>query len=270
MQTKAHLLLAGCVLATLVITLGPHVSQGHAQEVHAAAQALAGERGDAGWQLSLRLGGETGAIPEVAVGRRVVLRMRRAAGGYTPWERARIVLDRLAHAARRGMDPKSIVPDLAGEEAVVRAGELLLVTADRDTARANSLSPPELALTWANNLRTSLGAPALSREEAYRAMSRGRTLTARASWYGPRFHGRRTANGEIFDQNIYTAAHRTLPFGTLVLVTNPATGRSVVVRINDRGPYIHGRSIDLSRAAARAIGMEQAGVADVELAILSR
>lgn len=93
-------------------------------------------------------------------------------------------------------------------------------------------------------------------------------MAARASWYGPRFHGRPTASGEIYDQNVYTAAHRTLPFGTLVLVTNPTTKKSVLVRINDRGPFIPGRSIDLSRAAARAIGMEQAGVADIQMAII--
>lgn len=270
MQTKTHLLWAGCVVATLMIFLGPCTAKGQVREAGAVAQALAAERGEAGWQLLLRLGGEDGTVPEVVVGGQVVLRIRRAAGGFTPEERARLVLERLAHAARRGIDPRSIVPAFDGAEAVVRAGEVLLVTADRATAQANSLSPPQLAYTWANNLRTSLGVSPLSKDEAYRAMTRGRTLTARASWYGPYFHGRRTANGEIFDQNVYTAAHRTLPFGTLVLVRNPATGRSVVVRINDRGPYIKGRSIDLSRAAARAIGMEETGVADVELAILSR
>jgi len=75
-----------------------------------------------------------------------------------------------------------------------------------------------------------------------------------ASWYGPGFHGRLTANGERFDQNALTAAHRSLPFGTRVRVTSTETGRSVVVRINDRGPFVRGRSIDLARAAARVIG----------------
>ena len=75
-----------------------------------------------------------------------------------------------------------------------------------------------------------------------------------ASWYGPGFHGRLTANGERFDQNALTAAHRSLPFGTRVRVTSTSTGRSVVVRINDRGPFVRGRSIDLARAAARVIG----------------
>ena len=88
--------------------------------------------------------------------------------------------------------------------------------------------------------------------------------SGQASWYGPGLHGRRTANGEIFNTNALTAAHRSLPFGTRVKVTNHRTGRSTVVRINDRGPYARGRIIDLSRASAEAIGLS--GVGTVSLA----
>jgi len=91
-----------------------------------------------------------------------------------------------------------------------------------------------------------------------------------ASYYGRRFHGRRTANGERFDMNAMTAAHKTLPFGTRVRVTNPRNGRSVTVRINDRGPYIRGREIDLSRAAAARLGIIQSGHARVRLDIVNR
>ena len=89
-----------------------------------------------------------------------------------------------------------------------------------------------------------------------------------ASYYGARFNGRRTASGERFDMNALTAAHKTLPFGTKVRVTNPRTGKSVVVRINDRGPYAHGREIDVSRAAAIELGLIQRGHGNVELALL--
>lgn len=89
-----------------------------------------------------------------------------------------------------------------------------------------------------------------------------------ASWYGPGFHGRRTANGERFNQNDLTAAHKTLPFNTRVRVTSLATGKSVIVKINDRGPYIRGRTIDLSAAAARTIDMQGRGVGKVKLEIL--
>ena len=89
-----------------------------------------------------------------------------------------------------------------------------------------------------------------------------------ASYYGRRFHGRQTANGERFDMNALTAAHKTLPFGSRVRVTNPRNGRSVVVRINDRGPFVRGRHIDLSRAAAEQIGIIRSGHGTVELELL--
>jgi rare lipoprotein A len=87
----------------------------------------------------------------------------------------------------------------------------------------------------------------------------------RASWYGLAHHGRKTASGEKFDMNAMTAAHPTLPFGTRVLVRNPSNGRSVIVRINDRGPYTGGRIIDLSFAAARALGIVGFGTKNVVL-----
>ena len=86
-----------------------------------------------------------------------------------------------------------------------------------------------------------------------------------ASWYGQRHHGRRTASGERFDQHALTAAHRSLPFGSRVKVTHLRSQRSVVVRINDRGPYGRGRIIDLSRAAAERLGMLRSGVAPVRV-----
>ncbi len=88
-----------------------------------------------------------------------------------------------------------------------------------------------------------------------------------ASYYGRAHDGRRTASGEIFDMNEMTAAHRSLPFGTRVRVTNLANGRQAVVRINDRGPFRRGRIIDLSYAAARKLGLVRRGVARVRVAI---
>jgi rare lipoprotein A len=86
-----------------------------------------------------------------------------------------------------------------------------------------------------------------------------------ASWYGPRFHGRRTASGERYDQHAMTAAHKTLPFGTLVRVRSLVTGKEVDVRVTDRGPFVRGRIIDVSRAAAEALGMMGVGVKQVSL-----
>lgn len=89
--------------------------------------------------------------------------------------------------------------------------------------------------------------------------------TMKASWYGPKFHGRMTANGEIYDQMALTAAHKSLKFGTLLKVTNTKNGRSVIVRINDRGPYIEGRDLDLSKGAAIELGLLKKGVARVKI-----
>lgn len=91
------------------------------------------------------------------------------------------------------------------------------------------------------------------------------TQTGVASWYGKSHHGRTTANGEKFDMEALTAAHRTLPFGTIVRVTNLSNNRSVDIRINDRGPYVAGRIIDLSARAARDLGITENGVARVRL-----
>lgn len=91
-----------------------------------------------------------------------------------------------------------------------------------------------------------------------------------ASWYGPGFHGRATASGETFDTRQLTAAHKTLPFGTVVQVRNLDNGKAVTVRINDRGPFVRRRVIDLSRAAAEAIDMIGPGVAPVELYLVER
>ena len=96
------------------------------------------------------------------------------------------------------------------------------------------------------------------RGDSWREIERGL-----ASWYGGKFHGRRTASGETFDRNALTAAHKTLPFGALVRVRHAGTGKEVVVRITDRGPFVKGRIIDLSQAAAAAIGLTRAGVAPV-------
>lgn len=103
--------------------------------------------------------------------------------------------------------------------------------------------------------------------------ARGRPERGRiavASWYGPGFNGKRTASGEIFDEDRLTAASRTLPLGSRVRVVDLSTGRSVIVRINDRGPFVHGRNIDLSRAAAARIGLRRAGVARVRVRPLMR
>jgi rare lipoprotein A len=91
-----------------------------------------------------------------------------------------------------------------------------------------------------------------------------------ASWYGEQFHGRQAANGELFDMDGLTAAHRTMPLGSVVRVVNLANGKHLHVRITDRGPYVNGRILDLSRAAAVQLGMERGGLAHVQVTIVGQ
>lgn len=267
MKTKAHLGLTASIIAMALFLGGAMVhTQGRQMPVSETAPT---ELSCESKPVILRWGdNKDQKLPEILINNCPVLRIRTAAGGYSPWERGEIVAARLNEALAGGIDPTSIMPGFENGEVVVRSETGLLVTVDQGSVNANQTPALYLASAWANNIRTSLGVEPLEIEQTLKMISRGRSITARASWYGSRFHGRPTASGEIYNQNIYTAAHRTLPFGTLVLVTNPTSGKSVLVRINDRGPFIAGRSIDLSRAAARAIGMEEAGVADVEIAVV--
>lgn len=113
-----------------------------------------------------------------------------------------------------------------------------------------------------------VGAAACSRLPSPSASPSGEAEVGLASWYGPEFHGRSTSSGEVFDMNDMTAAHRSLPFGTYVMVTNLDNDRTAVVRINDRGPFVKGRVIDLSYAAARVLGVYGPGTARVRLEVL--
>lgn len=197
-----------------------------------------------------------------------------------PQQRANEVLARLQSLAVDG-DASNIEARWNNDDKTfeVAWGDEYLVTIDDQTMLPDTTSnPSEDALQIANRLRRLLGdAPPLARIEglpepaapANRVGIVTSTLSGVASWYGPGFHGRRSASGEVFNQNALTAAHRTLPFGTQVRVTNLSTGRSVVVRINDRGPFGHGRVIDLSAAAAAQIGLQASGVGRVQLEVLS-
>lgn len=114
-----------------------------------------------------------------------------------------------------------------------------------------------------------LGFLALAPMVAFGKADQGRVQQGVASLYSDSFHGRKTASGERYDRTALTAAHKTLPIGTEVRVTRVKTGDSVVVRINDRGPFIKGRIIDLSREAARELGMVKKGVVKVRVEVLN-
>jgi rare lipoprotein A len=123
----------------------------------------------------------------------------------------------------------SVVINLPGGDSGYPAPTASSVPAETSAAKPDGVTKPEQSTGW--------------------------TEQGIASWYGPRFHGRRTASGEVFNTQALTAAHKTLPFGTRVRVKSLVNGKEVVVRINDRGPFIKGRIIDLSQAAAQALGL---------------
>jgi rare lipoprotein A len=122
------------------------------------------------------------------------------------------------------------------------------------------LTVPEPAIPATTSAVTDGLLVSAHRDNVKHALRLGRELDEGiASWYGPRFHGRRTASGERFNRDALTAAHKTLPLGARVMVSNPRTGKQIVVRINDRGPYLGNRILDLSEAAAQALGLKARG-----------
>lgn len=125
-------------------------------------------------------------------------------------------------------------------------------------------------LKWAGIAAALAVVPALTMDEnahAQRARTPVFVQSGIASWYGPGFHGRKTASGERFNQNHLTAAHKRLPLGTVATVTNLKNGKTVRVEINDRGPYVRGRIVDLSKAAAEQLGMRHSGTTPVRLEV---
>ncbi|ATS18408.1 hypothetical protein BRW62_06185 [Parathermosynechococcus lividus PCC 6715] len=208
-----------------------------------------------------------------------------ASGGASPEQttlsdaaqQATILTARLNQLHEQGFDANLIRVRWDGQQQRYRIyadKEHLLTLNNQILLPQNQQRSDEHALRIANLIRRQLGnAPALTSvdgsDNTVVAVGPIRMqVTGMASWYGPGFHGARTANGERFNQDAMTAAHKTLPFGTRVRVTNLHNGRSVIVRINDRGPFTPGREIDLSRGAAAAIGLIGAGVGPVRIDVL--
>ncbi|MEB3293660.1 MAG: septal ring lytic transglycosylase RlpA family protein [Synechococcales bacterium] len=214
-----------------------------------------------------------------------------------PVGRASAIAAQLNQFYRDGLDPEKITvrwqePEKASGQTssssgqyVVKLDQATIVAVNATTLLPDSTQNLEQdALQVANRLRRLLGnaAPIQTVEGKPQVTSPWTqaaiavpgavvsTVQGWASWYGPGFHGNLTASGEVYNQEALTAAHPSLPMGTRVLVTNLDTGRSITVRINDRGPYYGGRIIDLSAGAARAIGVIHSGVAPVRVDILGR
>jgi rare lipoprotein A len=163
-------------------------------------------------------------------------------------------------------------PGMVDDKPALMVGNRLLFIIEKEISDKVSRSGDLIAIEWVNNLRSALKVPQISLLEAQQAMHglkpTDTAFSGLASWYGPYFHGRTTANGETFNENDLTVAHRSLPFNTFLRVTNKQNGSSIIVRVNDRGPYIPPRTLDLSKVAARCIGGETSGVVSYDAVIM--
>ncbi|MDM3843883.1 MAG: septal ring lytic transglycosylase RlpA family protein [Aphanizomenon gracile PMC649.10] len=172
------------------------------------------------------------------------------------------------------VQPTELQPGLVDKTPSMMVGNRLLFAIDQKLSQQIGRSGDILAMEWTNNLRIALHAKPLTlvqgQMEMYGLQSSTTQLSGIASWYGGYFHGRLTANGEIYDQDDFTVAHRTLPFNTFLKVTNLENNKSVIVRVNDRGPYILPRSLDLSRTAARCLDSEHTGVVAYKAVVLQQ
>ncbi|MGV3526821.1 MAG: septal ring lytic transglycosylase RlpA family protein [Candidatus Sericytochromatia bacterium] len=173
-------------------------------------------------------------------------------------------LNRLSQA--QPIQAAEIEPVLENGEHEIRYRNQLLLRLGQDWSQYRKQSRLATLLDVTNQLRTKLGAQPLRNFDTLNSQP---DQVGMASWYGGFFHGRRTANGERYNVHQYTAAHKKLPFGSRVLVTNLNTKQSVIVKINDRGPFVSERIIDLSPAAFKHIGYLGQGVLKVKITVLS-
>ncbi|MEI6328449.1 MAG: septal ring lytic transglycosylase RlpA family protein [Pseudanabaena sp. ELA645] len=203
-----------------------------------------------------------------------------------PIERATAAAAMINQLNRDGLDANKIIPAWNNGDYVIKLGDRATLKFDQQAIFPDSLqNQTEDVLESANLLRRLLGGanpvsevanapkPKFAANSAFKPALNNQivgVMSGMASWYGPGFDGNQSASGEIFNANALTAAHPSLPFGTLVRVVNMDNGQSVVVRINDRGPYAEGRIIDMSAGAADMIGLIASGVAPVRVEVLSR
>lgn len=170
----------------------------------------------------------------------------------------------------RKLRPDNILPAVRNNKFIIKSGSDLLFDIEKDISLNEKKSSYQITLEWTNNIRKALGARSLD-QKVSRSFNRNyRNQVGYASWYGGRFHGRRTSSGEVFNMNSFTAAHRSLPLGSKVIVTNMDSGKSIIVKINDRGPFSEPgrRIIDLSKEAFKALSYLGKGVIRVKVETL--
>ena len=262
-RTMMRNLLLSASLSVLI--LSPPAAAADEKEPQPIFDVQPSEQGSDGYDVVIR--GQT------------ALQLTGELGGLTADERARIIADRFVKYFANGGTVQDIRPAMKdGHVVIVGSKEQILATLpDEDvTVDGKTLPPKDAALALANKIRGLLGAQPLQTNPLDELQEKAEpsaspvlaSYQGKTTWYGKEFRGNSTASGEIFDERKLTAAHREWPFGTTVRVTSLTTGKSVVVRVNDRGPWKAGYDLDLSWAAAQAIGIVSKGVDRVKLEVL--
>jgi rare lipoprotein A len=228
---------------------------------------------------------EDGSYASVTVNGREIIKFRESATNPNAGERAEEIAARLDELVKDNkFDPERLFPAKEGELATIKldgATVMRFPVADL-VVEEQSQTPTALEHSWrvVNTIRTALGVTLLPQsflklsefalhDAASLAKAAGH-FSGAASWYGGKFNGRKCSDGTVYDDQLMTAAHRSLPFGTKLLVLNRKTGDSCVVKVNDRGPFVDGRVIDLSKAAAKKLNMIGSGVATVDCLVLDQ
>jgi rare lipoprotein A len=212
-----------------------------------------------------------GTIGQVTVNDKPALVLRRTSQAANAGQLARKVAVRLNELQQsRLLRPDQVAPAMSGGQFEVRVGKKTVLVVDKVLAQAEHAPAALVAMRMTNQLRKALGGVPFEVQASRGLMVGGRTLGGEATWYGEEFHGRATTSGERYDIRLMTCAHRTLPFGTLLLVSHAGNGRSVLVRVNDRGPWgRESRIVDLTPAAYRLLAPLNSGVIPIKAEIVS-
>ncbi len=189
---------------------------------------------------------------EVYIGNTLILRFRDKDGYKTSLERTMDLVEKLNRIFKKQPNPKLYDFKFNLKKKSISYKNTTLTKITREDINANKTEPLALGLMWLNRIRIGI-----LNTKNYKL---GHKITGLVSWYGKRFHGRKTAYGEIYNRFELTAASLKYPYNTLLVVTNPENKRKIIIRINDKGPYIKGRVLDLSEGSAYILGMKKEGV----------
>ncbi len=251
---RSHIVYMAVLLAVLMIFPSMFTEQSLAADYWAVVHTVDPEEGD--------------SYAEILINNKPVITLYSISEKFEYETIANKTAKRLNHLFEDHTQTVAVFPDLKEGEVVLREEDQVIITVDEKLAAYKGKTTSELALKWLDNLEKIL-ARDLVGERIPTKSGIGQERRGIASWYGGVFHGRVTASGEVYDKYELTAAHRRLPFGTVLMVTDTESDKSVLVRVNDRGPFHSQRFLDLSKKAALDIGMISSGTANVVTRVIS-